>query len=861
MKPNNPKITVITVTYNLINAGRENNFRQCIESVQNQTYKNIEHIIIDGASNDGTLDLIKEYADKNLIKYISENDSGIYDAMNKGIKIAEGKYIAFLNSDDFWHDPKGVEESINVLEESGADFCGGNTIFLDEQNPRKNHIHYADLNKIFTRMPFCHQSMFCKKTVMVEEGMFDISFKSAGDYDFLVRLYLKGYKGAVVPSTFATFRIGGESFVNYEVSHKECKRILHKYFDKYYKISEKEFAIWLQKPQLPTALSDKLEKFLYKPNQCNYPKVSIITVCYNLVKANRVESFKKCLDSVYNQTYKNIEHIIIDGASTDGTVDIIKEYADKGWVKYISEKDNGIYFAMKKGEEIATGEFCYFLNTDDLFYDNNVVADVVKVFEETKTDAVIGDLYPYVLDENVPYVKVFEINHIAKFDDMVSKAAILNRNIHHQTIFYNRKIFKDSSFFSETIPDGSDWLLHCEAFLKNNYTFQYTPRTITKFNMGGVSTQDTGTIIEECCKLQQKMIDEFVKYIEPEAQTFFGYNGAKIPIIKNIMLFKRIPLLKIKKTDSEKNVYLFNLIKILKIKKKASKRKVYLFGYLPICSLHKKRPIEIKLIDLMKEKSELIEIIKKLKLTHEMLEQDKQTLLIELEHNKNYILHNEYRKSFSQAGEDKLIDFILFYYTNTNRKELSYIDIGSNYPIDSNNTYYFYCRNARGVLVEPNSELCEISKKERPEDIVINAGIKFNELNESTYYRFSDCGLNTFEAGRVSTITAKGHELLEQSKIELVSINSIFETYFKNKKVDVFSLDVEGVDFDILKSIDFSLYRPKVFCIESNKKSFEFGAKNEVVDFMESKGYMLMADTSINFIFLAKEDYIKDKYC
>ena len=77
------------------------------------------------------------------------------------------------------------------------------------------HYRYANLHQVFTLMPFCRQTMFCLRSVMMKEGMFDTSFKSAGDYDFIIRLYLKGYKGAVVPLTYVTFRIGGESYVNY----------------------------------------------------------------------------------------------------------------------------------------------------------------------------------------------------------------------------------------------------------------------------------------------------------------------------------------------------------------------------------------------------------------------------------------------------------------------------------------------------------------------------------------------------------------------------------------------------------------------------------------------------------------------
>lgn len=117
-----PKVTIVTVVYNLIKADRRNYFIECLESVHKQTYSNIEHLVIDGASNDGTLEILKEYANMGWIKYISEPDTGIYNAMNKGILKAQGKYIVFLNSDDFFHNNKFVGANVKVLEKKSGRF-------------------------------------------------------------------------------------------------------------------------------------------------------------------------------------------------------------------------------------------------------------------------------------------------------------------------------------------------------------------------------------------------------------------------------------------------------------------------------------------------------------------------------------------------------------------------------------------------------------------------------------------------------------------------------------------------------------------------------------------------------------------
>lgn len=854
-----PLVSVITCTYNIVKAERAEYIRQCFSSIHNQTYPEIEHIVIDGASSDGTVDILEDYSKQGKLKYYSEPDNGIYDAMNKGILKAKGKYIVFMNSDDFYNRLDAVEQAVKVLENENADFCGGNTFFLDEKNPVNSHYRYANLHQVFTLMPFCHQTMFCRRSVMLKENMFDVSFKSAGDYDFIIRLYLKGYKGAVVPLTYVTFRVGGESFSNYQVSHQECLYILDKYFGNYYRMNKDECHQWLYQHRLPVKLEHYLETYLKDKKAFNIPKITIITACFNIVKAGRVESFKNCMESVHKQNYPNIEHLIIDGASTDGTVKLLREYAKKGWIKYISEPDKGIYDAMQKGVYHASGEYCYFLNSDDHFFDDNVVSDVMEYFEDTQIDACFGDLFPYLIDEKAPYVKVFEINKPASFADITDKASLLRRNIHHQTIFYNKKIFYNSSFFDDKLPQGSDCLLHCQAFIRNNYTFKHIDRIITCFNMGGVSTNANNNPIEECMAVQKYLCGLYGSYIENTQKKV-------VEVKKKKVKFGPIVLLRIREKNHCKKVYLFNFLPLLTIKKKKNKKKFYLFGVLLvyrkkdykkiICNCQKQLKIQQAYFEtVLAEKENALKKLQE-KVNQRLIElSDKLSQLNIPEKDAS-----EYLKSFSQAGEDKVIDFIFFYFTNVDRSQIRYLDIGANYPIDNNNTYFYYLRNGKGVLVEPNKELCAIAESKRSHDTIINAGIKFSDASSSEYYTFDECGLNTFDASRVENITAKGHKLIGSYTVPLISINDILRQYFSSG-VDFISIDAEGVDIAILKTIDFELCRPTLFCVEANKNILNRKAKSEVIEFLENKNYVLMADTSINYIFLAREALILNKYC
>lgn len=223
-----PKITIVTATYNLIKAGRKEFFKKCIESIYSQTYKNFEHIIIDGASDDGTLDLIKEIAPRSTV--ISEPDKGIYDAFNKGVKKASGEYVHFLNSDDYYTDKKSLEISAKYLSATDADFSCSDCYFVDE-NGKITNVFYANLETFFYIMPFCHQTMITKKEALIKAGFFDTKYKIAADYDLIIDLILNGASFVKIPKVIANYRKNGIS-ADIDYCDTEVEHVLGKYFKK-----------------------------------------------------------------------------------------------------------------------------------------------------------------------------------------------------------------------------------------------------------------------------------------------------------------------------------------------------------------------------------------------------------------------------------------------------------------------------------------------------------------------------------------------------------------------------------------------------------------------------------------------------
>ncbi len=211
-KNKTPLVTIITATRNLIDNGRKDWFIQNLESVKNQTYKNIEHIVIDGASTDGTIELLREYQDKGWIKYYSEPDEGIYDALNKGIMKANGKYVVCLNSDDFYCENRAVEWLVSKAEETEADACCASTKFIHPHNPKIEIMWSVDTNDylIFGEMA-CHQTYLIKTDTMKELGLYSLKYKVSSDTAFMYKMLQNNKKTAKIYPTIVIYRLGGFS--------------------------------------------------------------------------------------------------------------------------------------------------------------------------------------------------------------------------------------------------------------------------------------------------------------------------------------------------------------------------------------------------------------------------------------------------------------------------------------------------------------------------------------------------------------------------------------------------------------------------------------------------------------------------
>lgn len=226
MKNDLPIVTVVTPTFNIIKEGREEVLMECINSVKEQSYKNIEHIFIDNVSDDGTVELLNSLG----LKVYSEPDTGIFNAFNKGVQRARGKYVIFLGSDDYYHSKFGIEMSVKGLESENADFCFSESLFtLDNETTQ---VFKINLFNAFKVIPYSHQTVLCKREVLLETP-FDESYKIAGDVHWNIRMVLKKYKSHFVDFNFVYNRFTGACVSNYEQGSIETDRL---YKELYYDI-------------------------------------------------------------------------------------------------------------------------------------------------------------------------------------------------------------------------------------------------------------------------------------------------------------------------------------------------------------------------------------------------------------------------------------------------------------------------------------------------------------------------------------------------------------------------------------------------------------------------------------------------
>ena len=235
------RVSVITVCFN-----SESTIADTLRSVSSQSYKKIEHIIVDGGSHDGTIDLVKRHGHR-VQKFVTGPDKGIYDAMNKGLALATGDYVAYLNSDDFYCDNTVIQQVVAAIQETGSDVIFGDLSYVQRENP-KQRVRYWK-SRAFKQGSFAkgfpppHPTFFMKRELLVGLGGFDLSYSLASDFDLMFRaLEIKKYTSTYLPVELTRMRIGGATNLSIQNIVRQNREILRCLRSHHLRISTVGFA-------------------------------------------------------------------------------------------------------------------------------------------------------------------------------------------------------------------------------------------------------------------------------------------------------------------------------------------------------------------------------------------------------------------------------------------------------------------------------------------------------------------------------------------------------------------------------------------------------------------------------------------
>jgi glycosyltransferase involved in cell wall biosynthesis len=435
-----PKISIITPSFN-----QSRYLEDTIKSILNQNYPNLEYIIIDGGSSDGSLDIIKKYSD-SISYWVSEKDRGQSDAINKGFARATGEIVAWLNSDDMYVEGALYHVAEIYKKYPNADLIIGNGYRLNDETgqltrfcPRHVAFH---LQAFAFGLDYVQQpSSFFSNRMLKKIGLLDMDLHYSMDWDLMYRigsaghvvvtdkplsysreyadtktstggfkrweeLWKLGQKMTGLEMTPGSLYFFTETLNEFLVQNQENHWLkIHDYYplDRMWSLSRDllsncagaQDGFPLENSEnvtyyLPFVDGESNSAELY--NIRNFPKISVITPSFN-----QGSFLEKTILSVINQNYPNLEYIIIDGGSTDNSLDVIKKY-EQHLAYWVSEEDNGPAEAINKGFKKATGDIICWLNSDDCF-SNHSLWEVAKTFDQNpEIDVVYG--HAIYIDEN-----------------------------------------------------------------------------------------------------------------------------------------------------------------------------------------------------------------------------------------------------------------------------------------------------------------------------------------------------------------------------------------------------------------------------------------------------------------------------
>lgn len=481
-----PKVSVIIPVYNV-----EAYLRQCLDSVIKQTLEEIEIICVDDGSTDNSLEILKEYAAKDKrITILKQKNLHAGVARNAGLAVARGEYLSFLDSDDFF-ELNMLEETYKKITEDSSDIViFGSFVYDQLQKADVRKTMYAE--KFVQKSPFAPQDfaqdlflisnpnawtkLFKRETVRKNKVFFE-SLSSCNDITFVNTMLTLAHSISLMNTPYVHYRINtkinisanrGEKVICFVYAIKKLKdnlikyRTYNLYKDTLETRTKKSFNWELTycTPQQKAELQKQSVAVLGKDYTQN-PKVSVIVPVYNTA-----EFLPKCLDSVINQTLKDIEIICINDGSTDNSLEILQKYARQdSRIIIINQENQGLSCSRNNALKIAKGEYVQFLDSDDWLRLDSLML-LYRKATQTKADMVHFEGISYYVDtQEFEQPKGLKIQYVSDVDKVYSykdiQQFILNIPISSCLFFYRNAFLRENNFvFPEGLCFEDNYFLH-----------------------------------------------------------------------------------------------------------------------------------------------------------------------------------------------------------------------------------------------------------------------------------------------------------------------------------------------------------------------------------------------------------------
>lgn len=508
-----PLVTIMTVCYN-----SSETIAQTFQSIRDQSYSNIEYVVVDGGSSDGTVDILKANADL-IDYYVSEPDKGLYHAMNKGLELAQGKFILILNSDD-WYEPFTVQKLVEAQAFSACDFVGGLARYINADGSTHVLPSMAFDHSTLLRMPLRHQTMFMSAELYDRTGPYDTSFPIIADYDYAIRLYQAGATYFEVPEALLNFRTSGVSSTAWEQLHNEHRALLHKVFPfltpeevqvlgDHSKAKPENFIAaankYVTEPDFVLAVRAMLKDFkrlwggpwaearfdlLAADAPAHlYPKISLVMPVY------KAEGFiRQSLEKALSQSFQDIEVICVDDCGPDNSLAVMQEFAQTDpRVRVLQNPQNmGPGAARNRGIRAARGQYVFFLDADDNLTPDGL-SRLYEVAQAHDSQIVRG---AWRTDRKIHGEMVSGVKHVAGVTDSVLDETtlaltpdLLASTEGHWACLYERG-FVETILYPESLEMGEDSLFLIKA-LSAAQKVSVVPDVVYEYQDSDVSAMNT----------------------------------------------------------------------------------------------------------------------------------------------------------------------------------------------------------------------------------------------------------------------------------------------------------------------------------------------------------------------------------